>query len=168
MKCPVCSHKLKKDRDSGVKCPNCGHWIPEVTNKITSDRLELGYSTKNDQKNKENKPENIDWIRNNPTGDIPPEWDNINPLPTEPNWNLDKPDSKDILKKIKELNISGREMQDLSEIIIGCSKFSYVQRSFLHYCLALKILLDTEKHPQKTDDSFKWSNSVKIKIKGDE
>lgn len=60
-------------------------------------------------------------------------------------FDLDKPSSEETLKKIKDLEIPSHEMDDLSGIIINNPKFSNIQRAFLHYCLALKAVLDMEK-----------------------
>lgn len=84
------------------------------------------------------------------------------------NFNLDKPDTKKTLKRIKDLEIPSHEMDNLNNIIEGCVKFNYLHKAFLHYCLALKTCLDMEKQPQKTVDPSKWSGAVKIVIEGDE
>lgn len=83
-------------------------------------------------------------------------------------FNLDKPSKEEALKNIRDLPIPSHEMDNLSNIIMGCSKFNNIHRSLLHFSLALKACLDMEKEAQEETNPDKWSTSTKIEIEGDE
>lgn len=62
-----------------------------------------------------------------------------------------------VIGKIKNLNISSYELEDLVNIIESCPKFNFIHKAFLHYCITLKHVLDLEL--KKKPKGF-----VKIKI----
>jgi len=61
---------------------------------------------------------------------------------------IDKPNTEDALKKIKDLEIPDNEMDDLSTKIINNPDFSHIQRALLHFSLGLKACLDMEKNTE--------------------